>query len=291
MHRFVTINKVSEMMGLTSRTLRHWESEGLFKSLRDVSSNRRVYDEDAFLCIQITYTLRKLNIPIKEIKSVIATKSISQLRLVIDNEISLIQQQKADALLIEKQLRQVSLFLQNQVGDNLFSLNEILTKMEELHMKDNTENHIRIITLPPMRVVYNIAIGVSPEDEAMRPVLDWINSSNLLSTARLFGANVKPMPSVPGKPYGYGMYASIPEGVIVPEQLKEMRLPGGLYAMMESSDDIGASWKALINYLSTDSTNRSDRSRFCLEEHIRNNNPIGSGNEYYLNLLEPVKAY
>jgi DNA gyrase inhibitor GyrI len=97
------------------------------------------------------------------------------------------------------------------------------------------------------------------------------------------------MPSGADKPYGYGMCASIPDGVSVPSNLKEMTLPGGLYAMIESSDDIPSSWEKLIKYLKANNKYKSDRSRLCLEEHIRNDNPEGYGNEYFLNLLEPVK--
>lgn len=156
-------------------------------------------------------------------------------------------------------------------------------------MKEKETSIIKIITLPPMRVAYNVAIGVSPEDEAMAPVLDWIKSSNLWGTARLFGGNVKPMPSRPGTPYGYGLCATIPEGTEVPQHLQEMVLPGGLYAMYESTDDIGGSWKTLMRDLSKQNKYKSDRSRLCLEEHIRNDNPDGCGSQYYLNLFEPVK--
>ena len=38
MNKPISINKVAEQMGLTSRTLRHWESEKLFSSIRDVES-------------------------------------------------------------------------------------------------------------------------------------------------------------------------------------------------------------------------------------------------------------
>lgn len=35
MEKLITINKLTEQIGLTSRTLRYWESEGLFESERD----------------------------------------------------------------------------------------------------------------------------------------------------------------------------------------------------------------------------------------------------------------
>ncbi|MBU5334447.1 effector binding domain-containing protein [Anaerocolumna aminovalerica] len=123
----------------------------------------------------------------------------------------------------------------------------------------------------------------------MEPVLTWIKSANLIGTARFFGGNMKPMPSGEGKPYGYGFCASIPESVTIPEYLKEMTLPGGLYAVIESTDDIEVSWKTLMKHLSSHEKYKSDRSRLCLEEHIRNDNPEGCGNEYSLRLMEPVK--
>lgn len=69
-----------------------------------------------------------------------------------------------------------------------------------------------------------------------------------------------------------------------------MVLPGGLYAMLTSNDDVAASWKMLMGRLAKEGLYKSDRSRLCLEEHIRNEKPSGCGNEYHLILLEPVKA-
>jgi DNA gyrase inhibitor GyrI len=97
------------------------------------------------------------------------------------------------------------------------------------------------------------------------------------------------MPSGEGIPYGYGVLASIPEGIAVQAPLKEMNVPGGLYASFESSDDIGGSWKKLMQNLTDHEEYTPDRSRLCFEEFIRNDAPEGSGHDYFLNLLEPVK--
>lgn len=291
MNRSVAINKLSELMGLTSRTLRHWESEGLFKSERDTSSGWRVYDEHAILCIRITAILRKMDIPIKDIKTVLTNKSLSHFSRVVENKISDLQLQKTELSHFQEQLEQVLKFLQEQKVDCSSNVNKILAETEDLLMHSLSDSSmVKIITLPSMRVAYNIAVGVSPEEEAMAPVLEWIKSSNLISTARFFGGNVKPMPSHPGEPYGYGMCASIPDGITVPNHLKEMTLPGGLYAKLESSEDVHLSWSILMKGLSKDVTYQSDRTRLCLEEHIRNERPEGSGNEYHLILMEPVKT-
>ncbi|MDF2905256.1 MAG: MerR family transcriptional regulator [Herbinix sp.] len=300
MNKPLVINKVAEQMGLTSRTLRHWESEKLFSSIRDVESGWRTYDENAILCIQITTFLRKMDVPIKEIKSVIDCMNICKLYEVISNKIMALDIDSEEIIFRRKHLEQLLSFLSERRNlpinvESLFLIQEVIRKFENIEKEDlsmvnySTTDHIKFITLPAMRMVYHIAISTSPEDEAMEPVLNWIKSANLLGTARLFGGNMKPMPSGEGKPYGYGFCASIPESVAIPEHLKEMTLPGGLYAVIESTDDIEVSWKILMKHLSGHDKYKSDRSRLCLEEHIRNDNTEGCGNEYSLRLMEPVK--
>ena len=300
MNKPISINKVAEQMGLTSRTLRHWESENLFSSIRDVDSGWRTYDENAILCIQITALLRKIDIPIKEIKSVIDCMNISKLYEVILNRLMVIDAESAEIIYRRKQLEQLLSFLSERSNlpineEILFQIQEVnrnfvCIKKEDLSMTNYSEtSNVKFITLPSMRMVYHMAISVTPEEEAMEPVLNWIKSANLMGTARLFGGDMKPMPSGEGKPYGYGFCASVPEGVTIPEHLKEITLPGGLYAVMDSTDNIGESWKTLMDHLSKQDKYKSDSSRLCLEEHIRNDNPEGCGNEYSLRLMEPVK--
>lgn len=152
-------------------------------------------------------------------------------------------------------------------------------------MSNAESDKLEFVTLPPMRTVYNIAVGISPENDAMNPVLEWLESANLVGQARLFGGNMPPLPSGEGKPYGYGMCASIPESIAIPSHLKKMRLPGGIYARLESTDDIPSSWRELRKQLSAAKDYTSDhKSRLCLEEHTRNNK---SG--FSITLLEPVK--
>ncbi|GGG15312.1 hypothetical protein GCM10010912_69690 [Paenibacillus albidus] len=289
MNRSVTINKMSEQMGLTSRTLRHWESEGLFRSERDPSSGWRVYDENAILSIRIIALLRKFDIPLKEIKTVIANINALKLYTVINNRILALEAQKEEIIRYQNRLERILKYLRLQ--DSNSCMDKILAEMEAVYMDNRIENKMyKIVNLPPMRVAYHISVSTSPEDEAMTPVMEWILSSNLEGTARFFGGNVKPFPGRIGAPYGYGMCTTIPESIHVPKHLKEMVLPGGLYAMMESSDDVGESWKILMKGLTEDDKYHSDRSRLCLEEHIRNESSASSGGMlYHLNLLEPVK--
>jgi DNA-binding transcriptional MerR regulator/DNA gyrase inhibitor GyrI len=291
----IPIHKLSTQTGLTSRTLRHWESEGLFRSERDIDSDWSVYDENAVLCIRITACLRQLNIPIKDVKTVLEKKTYDSLRKVIEKQAAFLRTSNAENTSKEKRLIQFMAALEKQdsreiTDSHLFQLingikpTDNKNDMEE-NIMSNSQNHsLQFISLPPMRTVYNIAVSNSPEGEAMNPVLEWLESENLTGTARVFGGNMPPMPSGEN-PYGYGFCASIPESASIPEHLKEMRLPGGIYAMLPSTtDDVPASWKSLMKQLGGDTQYTSDRSRLCLEEHIRNDK-----NDFLLFLLEPVK--
>lgn len=57
----------------------------------------------------------------------------------------------------------------------------------------------------------------------MLPVIEWLETNQLLGTARLFGGNTNLHPSGENNPYGYGFCAFIPENVEIPSHLKEMR--------------------------------------------------------------------
>lgn len=299
----IAINKLSVQLGLTSRTLRHWESEGLFKSTRDQESGWRVYDEEAVICIKITAALRKFDIPLRDIKTILNTRTLEVVESVIKKQLFLLDRTTKEVGVRKNILNSILIYLEgireNQTGSSLTELGNMINtvmqhdhneKKEDIIMVNNeVSKDIRFITLPPMRMVYNTAVGTSPEDEAMAPVIEWLEAADLMGTARLFGGNVKPFPSSTNPQYGYGMCASIPEGVEIPAHLKEMRFLGGLYAMMPSSEDIYGSWQLFIRYLSQNNEYKPDESRLCLEEHIRNDNPKGQGNQFILNLLEPVK--
>ena len=297
MNELIPIHKLSAQTGLTSRTLRHWESEGLFHSKRDMYSDWRIYDENAVLCIRITACLRQLDIPIKDIKTVLDKKTFDSLRKVIEKQINILQINNDESAMKEKRLIQFLSILEKQDSEKITDtrLFEMLTGVKSTDIKQNViegkimlntqDQSLQFVSLPPMRTAYNVVVGVSPEEEAMLPVTEWLESAKLTGTARIFGGNMPPMPSGEGKPYGFAFCASIPENITIPGHLKEMHLPGGIYAMLQSADDIGASWKKLMTLLESDPQYASDHSRLCLEEHIRNDR-----NGFLIFLLEPVKA-
>ncbi len=303
MDQHIAIQKLSEQMGLTSRTLRHWEAEGLIKSSRDPYSGWRSYDSHNVLRIKVTALLRSYDISLRDIKKILDSGCCETLCAVVRRYLRMLADQKRLNDSAEKSLKALLSLLNGHKGERLHeaALEQMLLtipagedgeqkKEDQIMMNTNNANlHVRIVTLPAMRAAYYVAVSVSPEDEALETVTGWLKAQNLTGTARIFGGDMPPMPGGDNKPYGYGVLASIPAGVSVCAPLKETNVPGGLYAVLESSDDIGGSWKKLMQYLSNHEEYTPDCSRKCYEEHIRNDAPEGSGREYFLNLMEPVK--
>ena len=279
----VTINKLSGQTGLTSRTLRYWEEEGLFKSGRDSESGWRTYDGEAVLRVKLTALLRKFDIPVKDIKTVLTDKTYRQMHNVVSKRISELSAQRSVSLRQENQLKAFLSLLREKSHLPIETLTFDNIETEEIVM-----SNFKIVVLPAMRAVCNIAVGQSPEEDAMNPVFDWIKPSGLSGTARYFGFNTEPWPKG-NQPYGYGMCAVIPEGTPIPPRFKEMRIEGGLYMALESGDDIGGSWQKLTKSLSADEVFEADKTRPCLEEHIAAMKPDGSGEGFCVTLLEPVK--
>lgn len=302
MEQLIAIQKLAEQMGLTSRTLRHWEAEGLLSSQRDPWSGWRSYDSLNVFRIKVTALLRSYDISLKDIKQVLDSSSCACLCAVIRRSLDELAAQRQESEALKKNL---DALLSSLRGREDMKLTEETLKQMPAHLPcenslDQEKEHqtmihthtgipqVRFVTLPPMRAAYHIAVSLSPEEEALKTVTGWLKENHLQGTARIFGGDMPPMPSGEGKPYGYGVLASIPESFAVSSPLQEMNVPGGLYAVMESSDDIGGSWKKLMQYLKDHEEYEPDRLRPCFEEHIRNDAPEGSSHEYFLRLMEPV---
>lgn len=63
-----SIGKISELTGLSIHTLRYYEKEGLLSPKRD-EGNRRYYDENDYRWLQFIQRLKRVGMPIKDIKT------------------------------------------------------------------------------------------------------------------------------------------------------------------------------------------------------------------------------
>jgi len=253
--------------------------------------------------VKLCSELRNIGISIKDIKRIFEFQSLSSVTKVIEENIAAIE---ANSQIMEYQKTMLAMLFDTLEREkenvttssgNFYSF--LINLLQENNFKKSQEKNManydlkkdyEIVELPKMRVVYNISISKSPENEAIEPVLKWIQERGLLGVSRLFGGNVKPFPKDPDSEYGYGMCATIPAELNVPEHLKEMEIPGGLFALLSSEDDIADSWHKFMQKLKEDTNYCSDRSRQCFEEHIYYGKPGDNGYSFKINLLEPIKA-
>jgi DNA gyrase inhibitor GyrI len=150
---------------------------------------------------------------------------------------------------------------------------------------------VRIVKLPPMRVVCVNGFGESPEGMAFDKIKAWATAHNLLGKPyRLFGYN-NPDPS-PGSPnYGYDVWVSVDESVQADSEARIIEFPGGLYAVtrLEVKDpgvDIPGTWQKLVRWLES-SKYRHGRHQW-LEEHIGPLEEIVEGQPFTLDLYLPI---
>jgi len=62
------INEVQYKVGLTKKSIRYYESEGLLKPKRNSNNDYREYDEEDLKDLRLIKFLRELNVPINDIK-------------------------------------------------------------------------------------------------------------------------------------------------------------------------------------------------------------------------------
>lgn len=282
------IQEVTEMVGVTSRTLRYWEQQGLIHSMRDQESNWRVYDNETITQIKFVKELRDLNVSIRNILDILNHLNMDYIKQILIQEM---KQCEKDASVSHRQYNQIKQVVDTFpiISSTSKSIQTRFLSIIYSHKKNRRnimQSELEFITIPKSRVVYKIVVSTTPEEEALDTIMDWLEKEDLFGTATIYGGNMKPFPTSKNTPYGYGVMATIPKDVNVPPSLDEMILNGGKYARMDSEDDIAASWKVFMKQLKEDTSYTFDRSRLCLEQHILKSI---EKRQFKIVLLEPVK--
>jgi AraC family transcriptional regulator len=155
-----------------------------------------------------------------------------------------------------------------------------------------TEQEIKIVTLPPMRVVCFNGFGEGPEGQALDKLAAWMKERGLVKSEksqRVFGYN-NPDPT-PGSPnYGYDIWITVDGDVQVEGEARIIDFPGGLYAVLRCPvtapwEDIPSAWKRLVKWV--ENSKYHNASHQWLEEHL--SWPDNTGNNFTLDLYFPIK--
>jgi DNA-binding transcriptional MerR regulator len=254
-----TIRQVSLDYGISRRMLCYYEEIGLIKSSRKDDYTYRVYDENAIQRLQQIIILRKLQIPVKQIKDIlnnqdavavieIFKQNISQL----DAEITALSTLKSILMRFVDELQEkadisfkLDLFNDKTmlaiVSTLSFSQNKIKenVSMEELNKANDNlsklaDSDVRIVYLPPMTVAAAYASGEGCEGKAGDMITQFVKESGLLSIkpdARSFGFDCSKGTAVIGEPsHVYEMWVSIPDDMEVAAPLVKRTFDGGMYA-------------------------------------------------------------
>lgn len=297
-----TINKVSAAMNLTSRTLRYWEKAGLFESRRDPDSGWRLYDEQALQCIRLTDMLRRLDVSVQDIRTIIKSGSAQELSRILQKQLDKLNHLDKDIRKRQEAISGLVRTLHAHTEISLTSLETLLVpidvsrnkhelhqlkeelKMESMEVRNRS---FRLVEKYPMRTAAFSCVGVEPEDEAMGKVLAWVEQNRLLGTMHLFGFNTEPYPSETSPAYGFGFCASVPEGVPIPEPLYEWSLPGGTYAQLDVPEDTNPAlgWQKVRTFLDEGEWEYDMSRHPGLEEHFKR----ADHNGYRISILVPVR--
>lgn len=252
----ITVTEVSQTLGLSTRMLRYYEELGLVQSQRREGYAYRVYDEEAVRRLQQTIVLRRLRIPLRQVKRILDDPSAQEAIAVFGQKLAELDEEMGALGAIRDILQELLTALKSRywlpaekvlLGDadllglveglaspNLQIQEERTRKMENLNRaEDNAAKlkDVRIVHLPAATVASARYFGPDPEDHAGRMIADFARENRLWEKCdvRQYGFN-SPNPPPEGGEYGYEFWVTIPDDMDVPAPLTKKQFKGGTYA-------------------------------------------------------------
>lgn len=291
----MTVAEVSKTFGVSTRMLHYYEKLGLLQSMRREDYAYRIYDETAVRRLRQIILLRKLRIPLKQVKEILDDPRQETAMEIFQSQVDQLDRQI-------KALDVVRKILQNFIGRNyerpvgLLDDRHLIAAAERLEQPKNTRKEtyavngldkadktmdqmveLRIVLLPPFTVAAAHYVGENPEDHAGELLDGFIRESRLYEKkpdSRAFGFN-HPNPTEPGAVYGYEYWVTIPPEMEVPAPLEKKQFVGGLYAAHTINFPEFYRWKELADwvrqsddYIENYSPQGEEIMGGCLEEHL-----------------------
>jgi DNA-binding transcriptional MerR regulator len=291
MNQMLTVSTVSKKLGISSRMLRYYEQVGLIESQRMDDYAYRVYDEDAIRKLRQIIILRKLRVPVKQIREIFENSEAAVVIDVFERNISELNEEitamsTVKAILsglVEELREKANVRLQlDYLGDSsVFAIVESISLpknilQEEKSMSDLnkaseqlsklTDSDVRIIYIPPSAVASAIGTGFDGAAEHEADTIMGKFNDEVLSKinpgTRYFGFNngvygnegiyVRPLE------HRYEVWAAVPDDLDIPEPLVKKHFKGGLYAAYTSKPVDFKHWGYLGNWL-------ADNEEFCYD--------------------------
>jgi len=319
MNQLQTISTVSKSLGVSSRTLRYYEQIGLIESSRIEGYAYRVYDDFAVRRLRQIIILRKLRVPVRQIREIFGNDDAMHVIEVFERNIRELDQQMTAlstiksilSRLVSELREKANMSLQlDYVGENsvfaivdgvTFPKNTIQeeTSMEDLNKARKTlskleDKDVRIVYLPPMTVASayvsgQFEWGVGPE--ATGKIEKFVYETGLLTIkpdARGLGFTTSDeMP-----PTSYEAWVSIPDDMEVKAPLVKKTFAGGMFAAHVLRDWSFQDWELLADWVNESGKYEVNDELPHFEEVLNYYNLMQDGakmEDTQLDLLMPVR--
>ncbi|MCL2405767.1 MAG: effector binding domain-containing protein [Defluviitaleaceae bacterium] len=271
-----TVRAVSKNLSISSRMLRYYEQVGLIESQRMDDYAYRVYDENAIQRLRQIIILRKLRVPVKQIREIFSNSDAVSVIEIFERNISELDGQITALSTVKSILnrlvhelhKKANMHLQlDYLGDSsVFAIVDSIslpkntiqeeTSMNDLNMASESldklkDSDVRIVYVPPMTVAAAYVSGeyewgVGPE--ATSRIEQFVQETDLLKTkpdARGMGfAFSSEMP-----PKEYEAWVSIPDDMEVNAPLIKKTFGGGMFAAHVLRDWNFRDWDLLADWV------------------------------------------
>lgn len=321
----MTVSQVSRSLGISTRMLRYYEQAGLVESLRQEGYAYRIYDEKAVLRLKQILLLRRLRIPVRQIKAILLKEdAVAAIEIFRENIRNLNEEMTALSVVkeilnhfVEELSRTAELPLEkillkdDVLADSIESLglisinfkeDQTMEKLKKAEAGLSRIGGVRIIYLPPSAVAAAHYVGDEPEIHVNEMLDRFVRETGLhrrKPDLRHYGFN-HPNPTDATGFHGYESWVTIPEDMEVPAPLVKKLFAGGIYAAHMISFGSFNEWDLLLNWVNSNEKyefagDMADQEHMCglLEEHLNYISHVELANtepeEFQLDLLVPVR--
>lgn len=321
----MTVSQVSRSLGISTRMLRYYEQAGLVESLRQEGYAYRIYDEKAVLRLKQILLLRRLRIPVRQIKAILLKEdAVAAIEIFRENIRNLNEEMTALSVVkeilnhfVEELSRTAELPLEkillkdDVLADSIESLglisinfkeDQTMEKLKKAEAGLSRIGDVRIIYLPPSAVAAAHYVGDEPEIHVNEMLDRFVRETGLhrrKPDLRHYGFN-HPNPTDATGYHGYESWVTIPEDMEVPAPLVKKLFVGGIYAAHMISFGSFNEWDLLLNWVNSNEKyefagDMADQEHMCglLEEHLNYISHVELANtepeEFQLDLLVPVR--
>ena len=320
-----TISEVSKKLNISSRMLRYYEEVGLIKSQRMDGYAYRVYDEANINRLRQIIILRKLRIPVKQIRKIFDNRDAISVIEIFERNINELDEQITALSTVKSILHRLVQELNVKVNLNLqldylseievfdivesitFPENKLqeVTTLEDLSKADEAlgkleDKDVRIVYVPPMTVAVAHVVDENMEGEPAGMIASdqigyFVYETELLKIkpdARGLGFDCSAGGMKPGvRPTAYEAWVSIPDEMEVPAPLTKKTFEGGLYAAHVLRDWSWQDWKHLMDWVDNSDKYERDNGPY-FEEMLNYYNLVNAGDnmeDLQFDLLLPIK--